>query len=91
MIAMRADPLVLRQLDLVHDVAAAGTFLEEAVRDVALFPWLGFDRRFFENGHKLCACRRRGMDGTSPSFLQYARALAQSGAGGQDVVDQEHA
>ena len=50
-IAPRTDALVLRELDLVHDFGAAGTFLPETLRHLALSFALGLKRGFFENGH----------------------------------------
>ena len=52
-IATRADPLVLGQLDFVHDFFAARTFLKEALRDIAAaFPGAATaDGRSLENSH----------------------------------------
>ena len=51
-IATRTDPLILRQLDFVDDLSAAGTFLKKPLRNLlASFRRLRLDRRFFENRH----------------------------------------
>ena len=57
-IAMRANPLVFGQLNLVNDFVAAGTFLEKAMRDIALFAALDLDHGFFENSHGFMRVRR---------------------------------
>src|SRR5688572_31812546 len=52
-IAMRADTLVLRQLDFMHDLLAAGAFLEQPLRNIAAaFPVTATaNRRSLENSH----------------------------------------
>ena len=79
-IATRADALVLRQLDLVHDLRAARTFLPEALRHLAFFPALRFERWSFENGHVLCPRRGRRVNGKRAGLFQDARAFAQGRA-----------
>jgi hypothetical protein len=61
-IAARTDPLILRKLDFVHDLGAARTFLPEALRHLAFFPALRFERWSFEDGHGLCAGRGRRVN-----------------------------
>ena len=81
-IAPRTDTLILAQLDFVNDLVAAGTFLEQALRNgLAFLPIVCFERGFFENGHGLCARGRGGVNGKRARLAQNARAFAQSGAG----------
>ena len=61
-IAARTDALVLRQLDFVHDLGAARTFLPETLRHVALLAALRFKGGSFENGHGLGAGRGGGVN-----------------------------
>ena len=86
-IATRADAIVFRQFDFVHDLAATVALLPEAGRHLALLAALGFERWFFENGHGLAAGCRRRVDRKRAGFLQNRGAFTQSRAGGQDVVD----
>src|SRR3954470_5106523 len=50
MIAARAHPLVLRQLDLVHNLPATRALLPKPLRNVALLA-RDFKGRSFEDGH----------------------------------------
>ena len=88
--ATRADPVVFRQLDLVHDLAATGALLPEALRHLALFSALGPESGLFENGHGLAAGNSRGVDGESAGCAQNRSAFTQSRAGGKDIIDQQH-
>ena len=80
-IAARTDALVLRQLDFVHDFAAAGTFLPEALRHLAFLATLRLERGFFENGHGLGAGGGGRVNGNCARLAQNASAFAQGGAG----------
>ena len=50
-IAPRTNAQILIQLDFMDHFIAAGAFLKQALRNVAFLARLGFERRFFENGH----------------------------------------
>ena len=89
-IAARTDALVLGELNFLHDLGAAGTFLEKTLRDVALLAILRLDCWSLENGHGLGAGGGRRVNGNGAGAFQNTRALAQRRAGGQDIVDQKH-
>ena len=86
-LATRANALVLRQLDFVHDFAAAGTLLPEALGHLALFALLGLERWFFENRHVLASGGSRGVHGKRARLLQNRGAFTQGRTSGEDVVD----
>ena len=86
-IAARADAVVFRQLDFVHDFAAAGALLPKALRHLAFLAALGLERWFFENGHVLAAGGSRRVHRKRTGFLQNRGAFAQSRTGREDVVD----
>src|SRR5687767_1050250 len=72
-IAMRADALVLRQLDFVHDLLATGAFLEQPLRNIAaaLAATAAADRRSLEDSHVV----RRGR--RSPRERKSRRSLSE--------------
>src|SRR5205814_6003015 len=57
MVAMRANALVPRELDLVHDLRTARAFLPESLRHLAFFARL-LEGWSFENGHIVRRARR---------------------------------
>ena len=82
-IAARTDALVLDQLDFVHDLGAARTFLPETLRHLAFLAALRLERGSFENGHGLGAGRGRRVNGNCAAGLfQDTRTFAQRRAGG---------
>ena len=50
-IATRADALILRQLNIGHDLSAAGAFLKNAARHFTLSAGRCLDCRFLKNRH----------------------------------------
>ena len=54
-IAPRTNAQIFIQLDFVDHFIAARAFLKQSLRNVALLARLGFERRFFENGHSCYA------------------------------------
>src|SRR5215510_7730795 len=50
-VAARTDALILRELNLGHDLSAAGTLLKKTARNFLLFAGLRLDCWFFKNRH----------------------------------------
>src|SRR6266704_2710265 len=75
-IASRTNALILRQLDLMHDLGTAGAFLPQALWHLAFFSALSFQSRLLENRHRYPRAAVAAYTETAPAcFRTQAHSL----------------